>query len=80
MQLRHWEKALRELAARALGALVPSSSPWLATTALDCALGLCTDGVRGCEVIRGGGGCGPTLNPWGGVGWGGWGGGGGAKH
>jgi hypothetical protein len=47
-QLRHWDKALRHLAADALAALVPVLGPtYLATEALDLLLPWCLDAVRG---------------------------------
>ncbi len=42
-QLRHWEAALRALAARALGALVATEPPLFAGTMLDRLLPLCLD-------------------------------------
>ncbi|MEW5308920.1 MAG: hypothetical protein WDW38_000840 [Sanguina aurantia] len=44
-QLRHWDKSLRELAARGLAALVASCSEYLSTTALDLLLPACLDPV-----------------------------------
>lgn len=45
-QLRHWEKSLRELAARGLAALATSEAgPYLATEGLDTLLPLCLDPV-----------------------------------
>lgn len=60
-KLRHWDKALRELAARAAAALVPAMPGFMAGDALDELLPLCTDPVL---EVGGRGGC---------VGWVGWG-------
>lgn len=50
-QLRHWEKALRELAAKGLAALVPAAGQYLATDVLDALLPRCLDPVRGVRTF-----------------------------
>lgn len=45
IKLRHWERSLRELASKALAALMPSQPEFFQTTAVDTLLPLCLNTV-----------------------------------
>lgn len=50
-KLRHWERSLRELASKALAALLPSQPEFFSTTAVDMLLPLCLDTVLEVQAL-----------------------------
>ena len=52
IKLRHWERSLRELASKALAALLPSQPDFFRTTAVDMLLPLCLNSILEVSCSR----------------------------